>query len=210
MFGFCQVKHVRPINKDGSPGFVKVSRYLAKYISKPDGWITWLDEGICERPRRQSSKHFGLSKLDMDRLIKYFTADGYSGEAKLQMISERKKHFTAFNTRFPLPRRLQELIYFDKQFVDAEHSIRYDYKKERYVPYTKLVRTPLSKLVMAYERDRSLESFIKQSWNCETEDSYGLVRETVKARILHDSADIEAREALAQKNLTRQLEGDSR
>lgn len=210
MFGFCDVKKVRPINKDGSPGFVKVSRYLAKYISKPDDWISWLDEGICERPRRQSSKHFGLSKLDMDKIIKYFTADGYSGEAKLERISERKKSFQAFNTRFPLPRRLQELIYYDKQFIDEEHSTRYDYKKKKYVAYTKLVRSPLSKLVMAYERDRSLEGFIKQSWNCETEDLHGLVCEKVKARISHDSADLEAREELAAKNLARQLARDSR
>lgn len=49
-FGFCDVKFIPAINKDGSPGFVKVSKYISKYIAKPKKDFPWLLDGLCEPP----------------------------------------------------------------------------------------------------------------------------------------------------------------
>lgn len=49
-FGFADVKFVNSVNKDGSPGFVKVSKYISKYIAKPKKDFPWLLDGLCEPP----------------------------------------------------------------------------------------------------------------------------------------------------------------
>lgn len=193
-------KRVRAINRDGSPGFVKVSRYIAKYIAKPKNFIPWIGEGICEVPRRLSSRGFGVSSMDIDLLRKYYRAVGLTGEGRLERISERKKSISIYGTKFPLPRRLQELIYYDKTQVE-----RYDYKKKKYVTDTVYKRDSLSRLVVAYERSRDTENFGKQLLYDSERNGQPVDWSLLEARFAADKADLDTRASLAEKNLSKSL-----
>lgn len=232
LFGFCDVKHVNPVNKDGSLGYVKVSRYIAKYISKPSDWIPWISEGICERPRRMSSLGFGRGSLPLEELRQHYLAVGLSGEGRLERIVERKKSLTVMGTKFPLPRRIAELVYYDK--VPAE---RFNWKKQKYEKYKKYERTDLSRMVLAYEKRSSSEAFEREAYerfvvlpdmaldnegnrtsqtseqqclfNCAPE-LFALAREKVAARLSADFSCFVRRKEMSEKALTKRLASDSR
>lgn len=59
-FGFCDACEIPFLNRDGSPARVKVTKYVAKYLGKPKKDFEPLLKGLCESPRRISSKSFGL------------------------------------------------------------------------------------------------------------------------------------------------------
>lgn len=60
-FGFVDCKPIPFLNKDGSPAFIKVARYVSKYICKRDFLPDFVKNGYAELPRRQSSIGFGRS-----------------------------------------------------------------------------------------------------------------------------------------------------
>lgn len=67
-YGFSDLKFVEHFNSDGSDAFSKVSRYVSKYISKGDFLPDFVRAGYAEKPRRQSSIHFGQRDLNLDSL----------------------------------------------------------------------------------------------------------------------------------------------
>lgn len=67
-FGYCDLREVNRLNADGSPGFVKVSKYVAKYIAKDKKDYPALIDGLVEIPRRLCSRGFGLRDLDINKL----------------------------------------------------------------------------------------------------------------------------------------------
>lgn len=207
-YGFCDVEKVRAVNKDGSPGYIKVSRYVSKYIAKPAGFIPWLEENLCERPRRMSSMHFGFDGVDLEALKRFYTAPELSGKERLERIVERKKSLTVSGIKFPFPRRLQEKIYYEK--VNDPLIQKFDYEKKKYVPYTKLTRNGLSRMVLAYERSTNTEGFIKQLYRDSERYRIEVDRSAIAARQMDDEGSLIRREEIASKNLARQLARDSR
>lgn len=73
-FGFVDCRPIPFLNADGSPAYVKVSRYVSKYIAKRDMLPSFVQMGFAELPRRQSSIGLGrnFSLADIDR-YKNFT-----------------------------------------------------------------------------------------------------------------------------------------
>lgn len=67
-FGFVGVEYVERFNADGSDAFVKVSRYVSKYVSKGDALPWFVREGLAESPRKQSSVLFGRRNLNYEHL----------------------------------------------------------------------------------------------------------------------------------------------
>lgn len=74
-FGYCDVREVKRINDDGSPGFVKTARYVSKYVAKDKEDFPELLAGMCEVPRRISSVGFGLKGLNMEQLKSFTNAN---------------------------------------------------------------------------------------------------------------------------------------
>lgn len=67
-FGFVGVEYVERFNADGSDAFIKVSRYVSKYVSKCDMLPWFVREGFAEMPRRQSSVRLGRRDLNYEHL----------------------------------------------------------------------------------------------------------------------------------------------
>lgn len=69
-FGFTDCHVVSRFNSDGSDAFVKVSRYVSKYVAKCDALPDFVQAGFAEKPRLICSQHFG-SKSVSSELDKY-------------------------------------------------------------------------------------------------------------------------------------------
>lgn len=67
-FGNVKRFHVNRYNDDGSNAFVKVSKYVSKYVSKGDYLPQHVLDGYCEKPRRLSSIRYGRKHLDLEKL----------------------------------------------------------------------------------------------------------------------------------------------
>lgn len=66
--GFADVDFVDHFNADGSDAFIKVSRYVSKYVSKCDKLPSFVQQGFAEKPRKQSSVRFGRRDLCVEQL----------------------------------------------------------------------------------------------------------------------------------------------
>ena len=73
-YGWCDVKKIPVLNRDGSPARVKVSYYVSKYVSKDKSDYDALLKGWVESPRRFSSLHFGQGVLDPVKLNSFTDA----------------------------------------------------------------------------------------------------------------------------------------
>lgn len=73
-FGFCAIYKIPVLNKDGSPAQVKVSKYVCKYLHKPKKDFQPLLDGLCEAPRRISSRGFGVGIVE-DQLKDFYQAN---------------------------------------------------------------------------------------------------------------------------------------
>lgn len=67
-FGHCDAVRVNRFNADGSNAFLKLSKYISKYISKGKHLPPFVRAGFAVTPRRLSSIGFGRKNLDLDRL----------------------------------------------------------------------------------------------------------------------------------------------
>lgn len=67
-YGDCKTISVPRFNVDGSDAFMKVSKYISKYISKGSHLPEACKLGYIEKPRRLSSVRFGRSDLDISKL----------------------------------------------------------------------------------------------------------------------------------------------
>ena len=145
--GFCDVKKVSAINSDGSSGFVKVSRYISKYIAKPKDVCPWIAQKLVEPPRRLSSRNFGTHKDFIDQIKSYYRCEKMnlpSPDARFDRIIERTKNLTLDGVKFPFPRRIKEKLFYIK-------------KKEEDGTY-RLEKSALQNLVVARQRVRDVES----------------------------------------------------
>lgn len=61
-FGYADCYSIPVLNSDGSPGRLKVANYVSKYIAKGDEYEA-VALNLVERPRRLSSKGFGVRQL---------------------------------------------------------------------------------------------------------------------------------------------------
>lgn len=73
-----QVRIVSQINKDGSNGFLRASKYIGKYMSKGKFECDSVTECAAERPRVCQSKHLGTKELEPIR--RYLLAFDIAGE----------------------------------------------------------------------------------------------------------------------------------
>lgn len=202
--GFCQVKRVRCINKDGSFGYKRVSMYIAKYIAKPKERFPWISEGLCEVPRRLSSVGFGTKDLDLERLKKWYLAVGLSGVGRLERINERKKTISVYGAKFPMPRRISEKLFYDK-----EKKSRYDWKKKKYVDSPVFLRTQLSRMALAYARSGDYEGLVKQCIKDSERNGFPPDWSIVDAWVYDHEGRLMDREEIAKKTYTRRSQGDS-
>ena len=67
-FGECKLIRVPRFNADGSDAFMKVSKYISKYVSKGNHLPSFVLKGFADPPRRVSSVRFGRKNLDIPRL----------------------------------------------------------------------------------------------------------------------------------------------
>lgn len=67
-YGFTNVQFVDRFNSDGSDAFVKVSRYVSKYISKCEFLPDFVRDGFAEKPRKQSSVRLGRRNLNYEHM----------------------------------------------------------------------------------------------------------------------------------------------
>lgn len=160
-FGFCRVDRIPVVNPDGSPAHVKVAKYVAKYLHKPKKDFQPLLDGLCESPRRVSSRGFGVGVVE-DKLRDFYLATDLkdqSKEVRFREILDRKKSLVIDGSRFPLPRRIS-----DKFFRKPLGVYKYDYVNEETGEVTqrsfrKDVRTSLSYQVSDFARDRYIALF---------------------------------------------------
>lgn len=73
-YGWCDVKKIPVLNRDGSPARVKASFYVSKYVSKDKSDYDALLNGWVESPRRFSSLHFGQGVLSQEQLNSFIYA----------------------------------------------------------------------------------------------------------------------------------------
>ena len=195
--GFCDVKKVSAINPDGSSGFVKVSRYISKYIAKPKDICPWIAQRLVEAPRRLSSRNFGTHKDYIDQIKSYYRCEKMnlpSPDARLDRIIERTKTLTLDGVKFPFPRRVKEKLFYIK-------------KKEEDGTY-RLEKSALQDLVVARQRVRVVEDFngqLRAHPLYVADEVHHLASLAVGDR---ESALLAGREDRAQKNLMRKLSED--
>ena len=67
-FGYTNVRYVEHFNSDGSDAFIKVSRYVSKYVSKCEFLPDFVQNGFAEKPRKQSSVKLGRRNLNYEHL----------------------------------------------------------------------------------------------------------------------------------------------
>lgn len=67
-YGECKTISVPRFNEDGSDAFMKVSKYISKYISKGSHLPDACKQGFIEKPRRLSSVRFGRKDLNVEKL----------------------------------------------------------------------------------------------------------------------------------------------
>ena len=195
--GFCDVKKVSAINKDGSSGFVKVSRYISKYIAKPKDVCPWISEGIVEAPRRLSSRDFGTHKDYIQQIKSYYRCEKLdlpNFDARLDRIIERTKTLTLDGVKFPFPRRIKEKLFYNKT-------------KEEDGTY-RLKKSALQDMVVARQRDRIVANFngeLQQSSLYDADENHNLAALEVASR---ESAALAGRETRSSENLLRKLRKD--
>lgn len=196
--GFCDVKKVSAINRDGSSGFVKVSRYISKYIAKPKDFCPWISEGIVEAPRRLSSRDFGTHKDYIQQIKTYYRCEKLdlpSFDARLDRIIDRTKTLVVDGVRFPFPRRIKEKLFYTKT-------------KEEDGTY-RLKKSPLQDLVVARQRVRVMADFdaaLHRDSRYDADESHHLAAFAVSA---HQDALLFDREARSEEALLRKLRQDT-
>lgn len=65
--GHVYLEYVPRFNADGSDAFVKVSRYISKYVSKGDCLPQFVTDGFAQKPRLQSSVRLGVRDFDVGK-----------------------------------------------------------------------------------------------------------------------------------------------
>lgn len=198
-FGFCDLRSVPRINKDGSNGFLRVSLYVSKYIAKPKDKFPFVADGLVESPRRFSSIHFGTETIPPEQLKRYYLCKDLfhlDETRRLLRIADRSRSLPLEGLHFPLPRRLREQIFYRKT-----QESKYDPEKRKDVRVTVFKRTQLSRLAVEVARSRDMEDFDKQlreNTKANPDIPFRDVCSFVTAGFL---APAEAREQIARKDL---------
>lgn len=196
--GFCDMKKVSAINRDGSSGFVKVSRYISKYIAKPKDICPWISEGIVEAPRRLSSRDFGTHKDYIQQIKSYYRCEKLdlpNFDARLDRIIDRTKTIVVDGVRFPFPRRIKEKLFYKKT-------------KEEDGTY-RLKKSALQDMVVARQRMRAVANFdaeLRADSRYDCDESHNLAALAVSAR---QDALLSDRETRAEEALLRKLRQDA-
>lgn len=183
-----------------------MSRYIAKYIAKPKDWIPWLEQGLCESPRRLASRGFGLSGIPIEDLKRYYQGLDLDLSLNdfLDRICERKKNITLNGTKFPLPRRIKQELFYNRY---TQVNLLPDGKKEYKVKFS---HTQLQTMALAYARNRNIEDFSKQLRFDQASFNESFDRSRIDKVLQAERSCIEDRETFASKSLSKQLRSDSR
>lgn len=72
-FGFTDCRFIEHFNSDGSDAFVKVSRYVSKYVGKKGYLPDFVLDGFAERPRKQSSICLGRRDVNIAQLRNFIS-----------------------------------------------------------------------------------------------------------------------------------------
>lgn len=67
-YGSAKLISVPRLNPDGSDAYLKVSKYISKYISKGSKLPDFVKDGYAERPRKMLSRGYGLQNIDVEKL----------------------------------------------------------------------------------------------------------------------------------------------
>lgn len=142
-FGFFYVESVHRdfVSKSGKPvkdGFVAVSRYICKYMSKGCFECQFVKDGIVEAPRVMSSVHIGCDDLpeNLVKLIAPYHLIGEDCEENLRklLVHVQTRYITYPNMKshFPIPdvwkrKFLYTLHKYEEQKSNGERVVRYIY-----------------------------------------------------------------------------------
>lgn len=124
-----QVRIVQQVNKDGSNGFLRASKYIGKYMSKGKFECDSVKECAAEKPRVCQSKHLGTKELEpVRRQVLCFDMFGeydpetlqrpngsflsrLQVEALVKEIPRRLVYRVDERTVLPLPRLIRDKIF---------------------------------------------------------------------------------------------------
>lgn len=67
-YGSAKLISIPRLNPDGSDAYVKVSKYISKYVSKGSKLPDFVKDGYAERPRKMLSRCYGLQNIDLEYL----------------------------------------------------------------------------------------------------------------------------------------------
>ena len=67
-YGSACLINIPRFNLDGSNAYLKVAKYIAKYVSKGDALPDFCRFSSVEKPRKMCSRSYGLRNLDISRL----------------------------------------------------------------------------------------------------------------------------------------------
>ena len=137
-----QVRIVQQINKDGSNGFLRASKYIGKYMSKGKFECDSVKECCAERPRVCQSKHLGTKDLDPIRsqLLCFDMCGEYDPEslqrpdgsflsrsevdALVKEIPRRLVYRVDDKTILPMPRIIRDKIFKNVPNEDYDEWLR--------------------------------------------------------------------------------------
>lgn len=163
-----QVRQVMHVNKDGSNGFVKASKYIGKYMSKGKFECESVKCGLAEKPRVCQSIGLGSSDLepvrrfvlcsdllgaDLDPVTMQLSSGRALRPSELEglviEIPKRLVYRIDEHTVLPLPRVIRDKIF---KYIDEQDK-------------TKKIPSPLWSMVTAALRDKfdreSYERFVE-------------------------------------------------
>lgn len=133
-YGFTQIKCVKPVNKDGSNGFLAAAKYIGKYVSKGVFECESVKDGNAEKPRLLTSINlfeltenqikfyrcqdvFGCYNIDSLRFSDSNCVFSYVDLQKLHEEALKRNFINLQGLNYKLPRSLIKKIWYVKDSV---------------------------------------------------------------------------------------------
>lgn len=171
-YGHVDVRKVRRLNPDGSPGFVKSAKYISKYIGKDRLSLSHDLEGYVEKPRRLSSIGFGrLTSDEVSSYRSYYLPEPtlfLNGDNLLKEILNRRKTIFFDGQSLVMPRSVMRQIYYDSSYCLVSSPTKKNpnrFVDGEFIPSTNKIRVkeeralPLYRMARKFARMCYIEDF---------------------------------------------------
>lgn len=157
-----QVRMVTQINKDGSNGFLRASKYIGKYMSKGKFECDSVKECAAERPRVCMSKRLGSRELEpVRRYMLCFDMFGeYDPETLQRIVSWEEREVTNPKSRdfgktyrYPVYGEYLSRLQVDALVEEIPRRLVYRVDERTVVPMPRVIRDRVFKCVPNEEYD---------------------------------------------------------